>query len=221
MCWLYNGVMKLYHYVHCPFCVRVRMGFGLLSVSYESIVTPYDDETTPLKLTGIKMLPIVLDDKGIAQNESLEILKAQDPKSLLSWELLPINNGVLNPLLDKIGSVVHSLAMPYWIWTPEFTPSSRAYFQSKKETKRGPFKNLVKKQAEFAQSLQTLLEAELAPHLLPFYKSDKLTIMDIMLAAHLWGMYVVPEFQFSTKIHDYLQRIKAETHFNYHEDYWI
>ena len=220
MCWLYNGVMKLYHYVHCPFCVRVRMGFGLLGVSYESVVTPYDDEATPLSLTGVKMLPILVDDIGVAQNESLEILKSYDSQSQLSWDLLPKHSQELNPLLDKIGSLVHSLAMPYWIWTPEFTPSSRQYFQSKKEIKRGPFKNLVKRHNEFSKNLHTLLNGELTPSLKPFYNSDKLTIMDIMIAAHLWGMYVVPEFQFPSTIHDYLQSVKAHTHFNYHEDYW-
>lgn len=212
--------MKLYHYVHCPFCVRVRMGFGLLNIQFESVVTPYDDEATPLSLTGVKMLPIVLDDKGVAQNESLEILKSYDPHSLLSWDELPKHSAELNTLLDKIGSLVHSMAMPYWIWTPEFTLKARIYFQEKKEVKRGPFKDLVKRQLEFSESLNTLLEKELSPHLSPFYKGPKLTVMDIMIAAHLWGMYVVPEFQFSVTIHNFLQSVKEKTHFNYHEDYW-
>ena len=212
--------MKLYHYVHCPFCVRVRMGFGLLGVKYQSIVTQYDDEKTPVDLTGKKMLPIVQYDDGRAQNESLDILKLQDPKDLLSWNTLTTHQEVLNPLLDKIGSLVHSLAMPYWIWTPEFTPSSRHYFQTKKEVKRGPFSELVKKQKSFAQDLDHLLSKELTPELKPFYKSDKLTIMDLMIAAHLWGMYVVPEYQFSPQVHTYLQSIRELTKFNYHQDYW-
>lgn len=217
---MYNGVMKLYHYVHCPFCVRVRMGLGLLGVHYDSHVTAYDDEKTPLDLTGKKMLPIMVYDNGVAQNESLDILKGQDKKNLLHWENLSAHETELNPLLDKIGSLVHNLAMPYWIWTPEFNESSRAYFQKKKEVKRGPFKDLVKKQDLFSRDLDLLLLSELAPDLKPFYRSDKLSVLDIMIAAHLWGMYVVPEYRFPEVIHNYLQKVKSLTHFNYHEDYW-
>ncbi|MBY0414094.1 MAG: glutaredoxin 2 [Bdellovibrionales bacterium] len=212
--------MKLYHYVHCPFCVRVRMGLGLLKIPYTSMVTPYDDEKTLLDLSGVKMLPIVVHNDGRAQNESLDILKEQDQKNVLSWDKLSAHDKELNPLLDKIGSVVHSLAMPYWIWTPEFNEASRQYFQKKKEVKRGPFKDLVKKQASFVQNLDALLLSELKSQLKPFYKSDTLSIMDLMIAAHLWGVYVVPEYRLPEDIHNYLQKVKAETSFDYHQDYW-
>ena len=216
----YNSAMKLYHYVHCPFCIRVRMGFGYLGTKYESIVTSYDDEMTPIKLTGKKMLPIIEYEGGRAQNESLDIIKAQDISLKLSWNELDKNLESLNLLLDKIGGPVHNLAMPYWIWTPEFNENSRKYFQSKKEVKRGPFKILVHNQKTYVDSLTAILETELTKNLKPFYKSDKFTIMDIMIAAHLWGMYVVPEFRFESSVNKYLQRVKEITHFNYHEDFW-
>lgn len=212
--------MKLYHYVHCPFCVRVRMGLSFLGIPYESIVTPYDDEMTPVHLTGKKMLPIMLYDDGKAQNESLDILKTQDVNNVLNWKLLEENLATVSALLDKTGSLVHSLAMPYWIWTPEFNEQSRLYFQSKKEVKRGPFKKLVYQHEVFARQLDLILSNEVLPELKPFYKSDKLTILDIMIAAHLWGMYVVPEYQFEPRMHEYLMRVKDTTHFNYHEDFW-
>ena len=212
--------MKLYHYVHCPFCVRVRMGLNFLKLPFESVVTAYDDEITPVKLTGKKMLPIVVYDNGVAQNESLDILKDQDKNNALSWAKLKIHESELNTLLDKIGSNVHSLAMPYWIWTQEFNESSRHYFQTKKEIKRGPFKELVKNQKAYALKLDELLKLELLPQLSPFYKGSQLTIMDIMVASHLWGMYIVPEYQFDPAIHSYLQSVKDITGFNYHEDYW-
>lgn len=196
------------------------MGFGFLGIQYESVVTSYDDEKTPLKLTGKKMLPIVEHDNGSAQNESLDILKAQDPNSVLGWDQLSLHEEQLNTLLDKIGQLVHNMAMPYWIWTPEFNETSRKYFQDKKEVKRGPFKNLVHNQKSFSDALEKLLNDELIPQLQPFYKGHKLSVMDIMIAAHLWGMYVVPEFRFSEPVNNYLQRVRELTKFNYHEDYW-
>lgn len=212
--------MKLYHYVHCPFCIRVRMGLGLLGIGFESKVLPYNDEKTPIALTGVKMLPILEFNNGQAMNESLDILKKYDPQNRLSWEIFDPLKSEIEPLLSKIGSPVHSLCMPYWIWTPEFDSESRKYFQSKKEAKRGPFKNLIQNKEIYLKSLESVLSSEVEPHLSSFYKSDKLTIVDIMIAAHLWGMYIFPEFQFSEKMHRYLQSVKKQTHFDYHQDFW-
>ncbi|MBA2405012.1 MAG: glutaredoxin 2 [Bdellovibrionales bacterium] len=206
----------LYHYVHCPFCVRVRMAFGYLNLEYESKVVPYDDETTPVKLTGKKMLPIMTIDKTYI-NESLEIISTLDKSKKL--KVNPIVLKEVEDLLAQLGNPIHSLAMPYWIFTPEFTNSSRAYFQKKKEEKRGPFSQLVKNQSQFVAELNPLLTS-LEKSLTPFYKSSAFGLPDIMIAAHLWGLYVVPEFQFSEKIHHYLQSVKKDCRFNYHQDFW-
>lgn len=210
----------LYHYVHCPFCVRVRMTLGFLGISFKSVVLPYNDEATPLRLSGKKMLPILEHDKGV-MNESLDIMAFLDKSDRL--KLTEIVNSPdfkkFEAYLDFLGGPIHSLAMPYWIWTPEFNESSRNYFQSKKEQKRGPFKELVKNQKQFIEKLESEwpnLELELKP----FYQSEKFGLYDILLAAHLWGLYIVPEFQFPPKIHAYLQRVKEICQFNYHEDFW-
>jgi glutaredoxin 2 len=212
--------MKLYHYVHCPFCVRVRMALGLLNMPYESIVVPYDDEATPLSLTGKKMLPIWVNDSGVAQNESLDIIKNLDKSNILDWNLLTLHKEKIDQLLSLIGNPVHSLCMPYWIWTPEFNPNSRKYFQTKKEEKRGPFKELIKNKSVHLEKLHSLLNSEIEPSLKPFFNSDKLTIVDIMIAGHLWGMYIFPEFQFSPAVHAYLQKVSSLCKFNYHQDFW-
>jgi glutaredoxin 2 len=212
--------MKLYHYVHCPFCIRVRMGFGLLGQKYESVVLPYSDDKTPKALTGVKMLPILEISPGNAINESLDILKKFDPLNLLSWELLDSHKIEVEKLLSDLGDPVHSLCMPYWIWTPEFDSESRKYFQEKKEIKRGPFKNIIKNKEVHLKKLEAILANELEVALTPFYKSQNITIVDILIAAHLWGMYIFPEFQFSPKMHQYLQSVKVLSHFDYHQDFW-
>lgn len=212
--------LTFYHYVHCPFCVRVRMTLGYLNLPYKSVVLPYDDENTPIGLTGTKMLPVLSID-GKAMNESLDIMAALDTTNKLKiLELQKDSNFPrFNELLSKLGSNVHNLAMPYWIYTPEFNESSRVYFQKKKEAKRGPFKDLVKKQKIFIEDLNKDL-AEVAQDLKPFYRSENFTAYDILLAAHIWGLYVVPEFQFSEKLHTYLQKVKEICKFDYHQDFW-
>ena len=196
------------------------MGLGFLNHKYESVVVPYDDENTPVKLTGKKMLPIIVKNDGTAQNESLDILKDLDNKNQLSWDFYFTNKTEVDKLIELIGSPLHSLAMPYWIWTPEFDEKSRHYFQSKKEIKRGPFKNLVRDQKEYINNLEKILEENLLNKLQPFFMNSKITIVDIMIASHLWGAYIVPEFQFNSKIHQYLMKVKEFTHFNYHADFF-
>lgn len=212
--------MKLYHYSHCPFCVRVRMGLKFLNIPFESQLVSYDDEITPVKLTGVKMLPILVDDHGIAQNESLDILKRYDINNKLRWEILTAREMEVNAHLIAIGNFVHNLAMPHWIWTKEFNEQSRKYFEDKKSQKRGPFKDLVKKQTEFMHEAHEYIENKLSAHITKFYESNEISIVDIMIASHLWGLYMVPEFQFSPKIHKYLQTVKELTSFNYQEDIW-
>ncbi len=212
--------LTLYHYVHCPFCIRIRMGAGYLNLPYESRVLPYDDEKTPIALSGKKMLPIMVID-GKPMNESLTILAAIDTHKALNIDkfLKDPRFPEFENLLSKLGSNVHNLAMPYWMWTPEFTETSRTYFQEKKEDKRGPFKELIQKKDQFSLELQNDLK-KIESDVKPFYRSDKFTVYDILLASHIWGLYIVPEFQFSVPIHKYLQRVKEVCHFEYHNDFW-
>lgn len=205
----------LYHYVHCPFCVRVRMALGKLKMPYKSRVVSYDDEKTPLELTGVKMLPIMSFPDGTTLNESLDIIRKLDTTNTFQHHV----SDEIEALLSEIGTSVHSLAMPYWIWTPEFDENSRKYFQSKKEVKRGPFAKLVKNREYFINTLNLTLE-KLEKDIQPFYKAKQFGLNDILLASHLWGMFIVPEFQFSSKMYNYLMSVKAETNFDYHKDFW-
>jgi glutaredoxin 2 len=193
------------------------MALGFLDYSYDSNVLAYDDENTPIKLCGVKMLPI-LEWEGSRMNESLDIIAKIDKNNQLPINMENIKQHI-NPLLDQIGKPVHNLAMPYWIWTPEFNESARHYFVNKKSAKRGPFNLLVQNQNSYFSELVPILK-NIEEQLNPFYNNTDFTLNDILIAAHLWGMYIVPEFQFSPKLHNYLQIVKSICNFNYHEDFW-
>lgn len=209
----------LYHYIHCPYCVRVRMAASFLKVDYQSVVLSYADEIAPKELTGTKMLPIWKDEQ-IILNESLDIITLLDRENLLQTELLkkPEIMGRIDSVLEQLSGPLFKLCMPYFVWTPEFDQNSRAYFLRKKEAKRGPFNLLLKDRLLLEKQMHELLVPleDLGEH---FYLGRDFSVFDIILASHLWGLYCVPEFRFSDKINNYLQRVKKHTHFSYHQDY--
>ena len=207
-------MIKLYHYLHCPFCVRVRLILGYLKIPYKSHVLQYDDEETTLKMIGKKMLPIIQKTDGTYLPESLDIIDFLDPSKKL---------GSIDPLitekLNQLGKDIHCLAMPYWIFTHEFSQSSKKYFRAKKESYKGPFNDLYKNRLNYLGSLKINLN-KIEQSLKPFYLSENFSINDILLASHLWGMYIVPEFQFEPKVHTYLQKVRELCDFEYHQDCW-
>lgn len=70
--------MKLYIYDHCPYCVRVRMIFGLKSLPVQLCILPGNDEATPVSMIGKKMVPILQKDDGSYMAESMDIVRYVD-----------------------------------------------------------------------------------------------------------------------------------------------
>lgn len=196
------------------------MALGFLNLKYTSKVLAYDDEVTPVKLTGKKMLPAFSHNETTI-NESLDIIDLIDTEKKLNVSQLTNSNSFseLETLLNDLGSPLHSITMPYWIYTPEFNEESRKYFRIKKEQKRGPFSELVHNQQMYIEKLLPFL-TQIENSLSPFYDSPELGLKDILISSHLWGLYIVPEFQFTEGMHKYLQAVKLKCHFNYHQDFW-
>ena len=196
------------------------MALGYLGINYKSIVLSYDDEKTPIALIGKKMLPIVKFPDGTIANESLDIISTLDKNDQLNTRFI-LNNEIdsLNEILSQIASPTHNLTMPYCIYSPEFNPNARKYFQSKKEEKKGPFSKLVQNKNMYIDEISQLLET-MGQEFTPYFRGEFFSLKDILIACHLWGLYIVPEFQFSPKIHHYLQSVSQICHFNYHEDFW-
>ena len=211
---------KLYHYVHCPFCIRIRLALGYLGLSYHSTVLPYDDEQSPVALAGKKMLPILEFPDGAIMHESLDIISHLDRENRLATNsIIHHEMPAIDDWLTRLASPVHSLAMPYWIHTPEFTPRTREYFQTKKEKTRGSFSQLVQDRTRYMDQTHELLQA-MTKELTPYFKGESFTLRDVLIASHLWGLYIVPEFQFPAVVHHYLQSVSHICHFDYHADYW-
>jgi glutaredoxin 2 len=73
---------RLYVYDHCPFCVRVRLAFGLKNIKHELYFLGNDDVDTPTALIGKKIAPIFeYNPKSIVMPESLDIIAKIDGDS--------------------------------------------------------------------------------------------------------------------------------------------
>lgn len=55
----------LYVYDHCPFCVRVRLAFGLKNVKHNVDFMTNDDIPTPTALVGKKIAPIFVSTNNV------------------------------------------------------------------------------------------------------------------------------------------------------------
>ena len=157
---------------------------------------------------------------GEILNESIDIIHKLDNQKLLEFDNYKKNQNLIEKILNDLGADVHNLAMPYWIYTPEFDDKSRAYFQKKKEKKRGPFNKLVQMDKKYEDSLlKTLFTLE--SKISPWFLTKNFDICDVLLYSHIVGMYVVPGFQFPKFIFDYMRRVEKKSRFNYHAPFWF
>lgn len=70
---------RVYIYGHCPFCVRVRLAFGLKNIKHDIYFMANDDVDTPTALIGKKVAPIYeFKPQGVVMGESFDIIAKVD-----------------------------------------------------------------------------------------------------------------------------------------------
>ena len=161
--------MTLYIYDHCPYCVKARMILGYKNIDFKLVTLLNDDEKTPIKLIGQKMVPILSIDETTHLPESLDIvsyINSKHDQNIFLDEEQKLDEP-LSAWLTESRSYVYLLAMPRWIRADllEFkTDSSIKYFTHKKENYIGPFnehmknsKDLIKSANEHLLKLEDLL----------------------------------------------------------------
>ncbi len=152
--------MKLYVYDHCPFCVRSRMIFGLKDVACEIITLPNNDEETPTRLIGKKILPVLVTESNEAMGESLDIVKYIDETYGSSVLEMP-DNPEIETWMEEATKLIYPLAIPRWANSDfeEFQPdAARQYFVNKKEAVFGPFPRLLEKTGIMVNEINAQLE---------------------------------------------------------------
>lgn len=215
-----GSAMKLYVYDHCPFCVRSRMIFGLKDVECEIIVLPNDDEETPTRLIGKKMLPVLVTESNEAIGESLDIVKYIDENYGASV-LTAADDPAIEAWMEEATKVIYPLAIPRWASADfeEFRQdAARKYFVSKKEAVFGPFPRLL----EQTETMVTEINAKLEILEVLFSQQEKETgrfsLTDIRLFPLLRSLSIVKGIKWPQKIDAWRREMALRSQVNLNDD---
>jgi glutaredoxin 2 len=210
--------MKLYVYDHCPYCVKARMIFGYKAVPFKLVTLPNDDEETPVRMIGKKMVPILEKDDGACMPESLDIIAYVDQRdgAPIVGESFGDASRRLAALLERAGDFVYPLAMPRWVQAPlpEFaTPEARSYFIRKKEKMIGEFGAcLSRSDALIAQANRWLEEMDgLIKGAEAVHGIGGVTYDDFHLFAALRSLSVVKGVEYPANTDAYRRAVSART----------
>ncbi|MDL4914536.1 MAG: glutaredoxin 2 [Enterobacterales bacterium endosymbiont of Blomia tropicalis] len=208
--------MKLYIYDHCPFCVKARMIFGLKNIPVELIVMLNDDETTPDKLVGQKMAPILQKQDGSAMPESMDIVRfidKQDGEPLITGK----TNPAISDWLRHINGYVNKLLLPRIAEAPfaEFaTPEAREYFRAKKQASTGDFEELKRHAPGFIKNVSDDLRQLDKLIVKPNAVNGELSDDDINLFPLLRSLTLVSGIEWPSRVADYRDNMAKQTQVN-------
>lgn len=208
--------MKLYIYDHCPFCIKAHMIFGLKNIPVELIVLANDDDETPTRMIGQKMVPILQKDDSRYLPESMDIVHYVD-----QLDGKPLLTGKKNPAIDewlrKVNSYANHLLLPRFAKSAfdEFsTPSARKYFTEKKEAMIGSFADHLAHSAgltkKISEDLRTLDKRIVQPNGV----NGELSEDDIQLFPLLRNLTLVAGINWPTRVADYRDNMAKQTQIN-------
>ncbi|MFC1137324.1 GrxB family glutaredoxin [Pasteurella multocida] len=201
--------MELYVYDHCPYCVRAMMIFGLKNIPFKKHVLLNDDEETPIRLVGKKVVPILVKEDGTAMPESLDIVKYIDAhygEAILQTAARP----EIEALLAEITSYSNYLLMPRFVKLDlaEFaTQSAIDYFTKKKTDYVGDFTQHFNNTPTYLARLTQDLEKLSALVMGETSLNQHLSFEDILVFPLLRNLTCVKGLRFPARLEKYIKRL--------------
>ncbi len=198
----------LYYYEHCPFCIRVRIFANLFDIKLHTKILLNDDEETPIKMIGQKVVPILEIAPNQFMGESLDIIEYLCQKNNINLEK---NQEEIDTVLDFIKEnriTLYQLSMPRWsqIRFEEFkTQSAIDYFVNKKSQYIGEFQEAIKNTQQLEKSLFEVLETNSGLFIKCQDKSKSLAA--ILLYAGIWGVTSVKNIKLPVQTQQFLQKM--------------
>ncbi|VFP87687.1 glutaredoxin 2 [Candidatus Erwinia haradaeae] len=205
--------MKLYIYEHCPFCIRVRMIFGIKNIPVDLIVLMNNDEYTPKYMIGKKIVPILMKQDGSYMSESLDIISYIDSLDNKSC-IIGIPRLSVTTWFQNVNSYVYKLLMPY-LSTPLFsefsTLEARKYFINKKESTYGKFSDLKKNRLVFIQDINYDLYKLGSLIIYSNAINGELSFNDFQIFPLLHLLHLIPEIEYPLCVQRYYSYIVQQT----------
>ncbi|MCH1904969.1 GrxB family glutaredoxin [Pasteurella multocida] len=201
--------MELYVYDHCPYCVRAMMIFGLKNIPFKKHVLLNDDEETPIRLVGKKVVPILVKEDGTAMPESLDIVKYIDAhygEAILQTAVRP----EIEALLAEITSYSNYLLMPRFVKLDlaEFaTQSAIDYFTKKKTDYVGDFTQHFNNTPTYLARLTQVLEKLSTLVMGETSLNQHLSFEDILVFPLLRNLTCVKGLRFPARLEKYIKRL--------------
>ena len=184
------------------------MVFGLKNVPFTLEFLANDDEVTPTRMIGQKMVPILQDSDGF-MGESGDIIRKIDESSGKKLFDAPPSAEALDWLSEWMPTV-NALVIPRTPSDifPEFaTPLARAYFIERKTAAFGDFEALIDRTADLAAELQ----AGLARLELIVPQSDEAITDDLLLFPVVRALSIVRQIEMSLPLTQYRDRMSAQS----------
>lgn len=200
--------MKLFVYDHCPFCMRARMIFGLKHIPVELVILASDDDDTPTRMIGQKMVPILQKPDGSFMPESLDIVHYIDQEYAGPSVLTGSQSEVIASLLKDIQSVDYKLLYPRFIklGLPEFsTQQAKISFEHRKQARSGPFSECLAATEQLVKQVDVMLVALDDALIATDACNGELSLDDICLFPILRNLTCVKAISFPAKVKAYLE----------------
>lgn len=212
--------MKLYIYDHCPFCVRSRMIFGMKDIECEIITLPNDDEQTPTRLIGKKMLPVLVTESHDAIGESLDIVKYID-ESYGTSVLTVSDDLAIEVWMEEATNLIFPLSIPRWANSDfeEFRQDkAREYFIKKKEAVFGPFIHLWEQTETMVTEINAKLEILDSLVTRQGRDTGHFSLTDIRLFPLLRSLTIVKGIHRPPRVHEWLKEMAVISRINLNDN---
>ncbi|HDR1578107.1 TPA: GrxB family glutaredoxin [Pasteurella multocida] len=185
------------------------MIFGLKNIPFKKHVLLNDDEETPIRLVGKKVVPILVKEDGTAMPESLDIVKYIDAhygEAILQTAVRP----EIEALLAEITSYSNYLLMPRFVKLDlaEFaTQSAIDYFTKKKTDYVGDFTQHFNNTPTYLARLTQDLEKLSALVMGETSLNQHLSFEDILVFPLLRNLTCVKGLRFPARLEKYIKRL--------------
>jgi glutaredoxin 2 len=196
------------------------MIFGLKDVACEIITLPNDDEETPTRLVGKKMLPVLITESNKVIGESLDIVKYIDETYGLSV-LTVSDDSAIEKWMEEATKLIFQLTVPRWASSDfeEFRQNAaRQYFVNKKEAFFGPFPFLLEQTETLVNEINTKLEVLEVLLKTQERESGHFSLTDICLFPLLRSLSIVKEIHWPPGVDAWRRDMAERSRVNLNDD---